>query len=177
MSRLIVGVILVFFSFFAYGGNVNCFKFEEVKINNVYPNIKFSSDKDRKNNIKIRKMVDCETKLEMIPDTYQQAINMLSFSLPIDYLTASVVSYIKEGEANISIYAYSDYGASVDEDLIDFFHDTWGLDNKNNVCRKEFGKNYSTVESFDGEEVEIACFMFLKEKLVTSITNNLSLLP
>ena len=172
MPRLTVALLLLLFSLDVLGEEIHCFKDVELKITNVYPKIKFSESKLRKDSIQIRKIIDCQTKLEIVPTNYQQALKTVAFSLPNDYLAASIISYLKEGEPNLSLYLYSDYGLSVDEDLIDFFHTAWELDEKNNVCKKELGGNKTRNINQDDKDIEVGCFMLLKEHLMKMYVMN-----
>lgn len=168
MVRFIVFIFMLCAPLSAFSEDFGCFKYINVKITKLYPNIKFPDDIGRYSFIVVRHKVDCETKEIIIPSNYEQAVDFLDFSLPLDYKSASVSASLNLEEVGFSLYSNSNYGYSVDEDLIDHFHDIWLLDENDNVCKNKFGEYYPVEENNNHEFIEIGCFWLLKEQLIKS---------
>jgi len=145
-------VVLLFSCSVAIGGESRCFEKVNVDINQLHPPIRIAGGVERRSKILINQQVDCVTKKIIKPKSLIDALNMLDFALPLDYKTAIVSSN------SVSAYRHSDYGVSVDEDLFDYFHDAWLLDQKDNICYKKFGSKYKPEEE--------GCFWLLMEKLI-----------
>jgi len=160
MLKLIILSFFTLLSFSSVAEELGCFKNEEVKISELHPPIRIKENFDRRTIITVRNQVNCKTNDVIIPSTYDEALQMLDFALPLDYKAAAVSDSLSTGYVDTSVYRNSDYGLSVDADLFHYFQDTWRLDGQNNVCKEKIKKEHNWKEE--------GCFWILVEDLIVS---------
>jgi hypothetical protein len=124
----------------------------------MHPPIHFTGGVTRRSTITVRHKIDCKTGQEIVPSTFEEAIGLLDFSLPLDYKAAIVSESLHAGFKTDTAYRRSDYGASVNDDLFDYFYDAWSLGKKNNICQKRFGDKYA--------KKEMGCYSLLIDRLI-----------
>lgn len=111
-----------------------CAKTSEIRITELYPPIRIVGEPDKKGSIKVRLPVNCKTRKVLTPSNVDQALELLDSSLPLDFKVA-----ITKGEY-INPYFYGHYGASVEENLNQFYTSQWKLTKEIPLCKAVWEK-------------------------------------
>lgn len=140
-----------------YGFEFECFQINHVKISSLHPKLQVQENFLRRSEILIRTAVDCKTKEILKPSTFDEALKMLDVSLPLEYKAALVSNSLLTGHTNAYVYKNSTYGYSIGSDLFRYYHDTWSLDSKNNICLEQVSSAHNWEEE--------GCFWLLIDEL------------
>lgn len=106
-----------------------CLKQVDVAIKMLNPPIHFSTDPKRNEKITLRMPVDCKNEQLLKPTSFPQAEEWLDMALPLDF---------KDGMAGgdyLNPYMYTLYGASVEDQLYNYFTESWQLSATSPACK------------------------------------------
>jgi hypothetical protein len=165
MLKLIILFFFMLLNFSTVAEELRCFEIDDVEISELHPNIHMKESIERRKIISVRKEINCKTNDVIIPSTYDEALEMLDFSLPLDYKSAAVSGSSSIGYTDSSVYRNSDYGSSVDSDLFHYFQKNWMLDGENNVCKEKASEKHDWDEE--------GCFWILVDELIVSYQKGL----
>lgn len=112
------------------GSEMTCIQAVELKIQELYPPMRFVGEIERKGSIVLRQFADCKTGKPLVPLSLPESLNWLDMALPFDFKKGLT------GGDYINPYVYTEYGSSVDDDLYDHFTEVWQLGPKSAVCRE-----------------------------------------
>ena len=155
MHKLISSTLL-FLTFFSaskvYSVEISCFEEQEIKIEIIVPRIHFESDKQRKDRISVKQLVNCKTKKIVIPVNHEEALKRLDFSLPLDFKVGMIAGDY------LNVFKYTRYGVSVENDLFDYFTKNWNLTESSKLCKL-------AKSSDKAMDVVSGCFFRLMDEL------------
>lgn len=98
-----------------------CYRHDTIKITRMHPRISVEEAFKREGQIRLRIPVDCSSHDPIVPKTWGEALSFYDDALPSDYRKA-----LPRGDGGFSGYAYTTYGASVDDDVASHIADLWG---------------------------------------------------
>ena len=130
MHSIMLALLLVSsdISSFENEKNLMCLHEERIKITKVYGRIELADRPPRVASIRVRLPVDCRSGAYLVPNNYEQAIEWLDISLPMDLKVA-----LLDGEY-ANPFRTSNYGESVMGDLFFYITDRWKLTEASAVC-------------------------------------------
>ena len=130
MRSLVLALLIIPVSVFAaerVPGRM-CLHEEQLKITGIYSRIELADRPARTDSILVRMPVNCKTGATLTPKNYNEAIAWLDIGLSLDLKTALLDGDYAEP------FKTSNYGASVMDDLYQYFTDQWMLANASAVC-------------------------------------------
>lgn len=135
MRKIVLFILLLFF----YDAPAaerpdHCAKTRTIDIINLHSPIRIVGEPEKKSVIQVRIQIDCRTRRVILPVSMSHALELLDSSLPLDFKAA-----ITKG-SYINPYFYGHYGASVEQDLDDFFSDLWNLKEDKPLCQAALSK-------------------------------------
>lgn len=129
MYRLEFPMLLIFLGTTASGGaHEICLDTVHLQIKDMHPPIHLASEVQRKPTILLRTRVDCATGRSAVPASANEAVDWLDVALPLDFKQGLV-----RGEY-FNPYVSTQYGASVEDDLFEYFSNLWNLGEESPIC-------------------------------------------
>ena len=154
MRRLIATSVLVACILCAEtkAGPLVCLAPTEVTINTIHPRIHLREENLRKGEIVVLLRIHCDSGEPIVPGSFDEALRWLDLALPLDFKTG-----LTKGEY-FNPYLSTLYGASVEEDIFEFFTKAWKLGIASPACRGRMGEGRSREE-------DAGCFTLLLDEL------------
>jgi hypothetical protein len=130
MRSLVLALLMMPVSTFAAerAAGRMCLHEERVKITELNGRIEIAGRPPRVDSIFVRLPVSCKTGVRLVPKNHNQAIDWLDMGLPLDLKAA-----LLEGKY-ASPFNTSNYGASVMDDLYQYFTEHWALADTSAAC-------------------------------------------
>jgi hypothetical protein len=130
MRSLVLAFLMMPVSTFAaqHAEGRMCLHEVRVKITEINGRIEIAGRPPRVDSILVRLPVNCKTGSYLFPQNHNQAIEWLDIGLPLDLKAAFLHGDYAEP------FKMSNYGASVMDDLYDYFTERWRLADTSNVC-------------------------------------------
>jgi hypothetical protein len=161
MRKLILLAMLLAFCVYgtAHPSELTCLKLTELAIERIHPPIRLLPGTEKRESILLRLPSECGGGEHIRPASFAEAVQWLDLALPLDFK----FGLTKGGYFNP--YLSTPYGASVEEDLFDFFSDEWRLNSNSPICNSE------PVNSRELSG-EFGCFTAILEELRSGYLSN-----